>query len=255
MFDPRTLRDIPRLPGFLWRAVKLGSAQTDTLEVRPMKRVFSLVVAGILLAGMAGAQSDSTGVWGSREPVAQDARPDEIAAGTRFLVRLEDTLDTKKLESGKRFKMKLTEDLTTSSGLVIPRGKKIKAHISAVDKGARGRMLISLDEIETRKGWVPLIGTVVDVPGERGVQIRDNEGEITRAGGRKGRMIKGAAIGAGAGAITGAIAGGTKGAVIGAAAGAGIGVGAGMLFNQDLRLEKGTTMELRLDRNLRVPSR
>jgi outer membrane lipoprotein SlyB len=57
------------------------------------------------------------------------------------------------------------------------------------------------------------------------------------------------------GAVTGTVAGGSKGAIIGAAVGAGAGLGAGILTDRDLKLEKGTQLELRLDRPLVVPYR
>ncbi|OLD17529.1 MAG: hypothetical protein AUI85_06695 [Acidobacteriales bacterium 13_1_40CM_3_55_5] len=50
-----------------------------------------------------------------------------IPEGTTFLIRLQDKLDTKKLEQGKHFKAKLAEDLIAPDGSTIPRGKKIKA--------------------------------------------------------------------------------------------------------------------------------
>jgi hypothetical protein len=180
--------------------------------------------------------------------------PNAIPEGTRFIAILDDKLDTKKIDQGKKFKLKLAEDLMAPNGLVIPRGKKIKAHISSVDRGFHGRILMSFDEIETKHGWVPLIATVTGVPGEHGVnQTVGNEGEISRRGTDKRRVIEASAIGAGVGAAAGAAAGGGKGAAIGAAAGAGLGAGAGILTDRDLTLQKGTQIEVRLDRQLAVP--
>jgi hypothetical protein len=179
--------------------------------------------------------------------------PNAIPEGTRFIAILDDKLDTKKIDQGKKFKLKLAEDLMAPNGLVIPRGKKIKAHISSVDRGFHGRILMSFDEIETKHGWVPLIATVTGVPGEHGVnQTVGNEGEISRRTDKK-RAIESGAIGAGVGAAAGAAAGGAKGAMIGAAAGAGLGAGAGILTDRDLTLQKGTQLEVRLDRQLTVP--
>jgi len=53
--------------------------------------------------------------------------------------------------------------------------------------------------------------------------------------------------------MAGAAAGGGKGAAIGAAAGAGLGLGAGILSDRNFRLEKGTQLEVQLDRQLIVP--
>ena len=139
--------------------------------------------------------------------------PNAIPEGTRFIATLEDKLDTKKISPGKKFKMKLAEDLTAPNGQVIPRGKKIKGHVSSVERGFRGRILLSFDEIETKHGWVPLIATVTGVPGEHGVTpATGNEGEIERRGTDKRRAIEAAGVGAAVGAIAGAVAGGGKGA-------------------------------------------
>jgi hypothetical protein len=58
------------------------------------------------------------------------------------------------------------------------------------------------------------------------------------------------------GAAAGAMTGGNKGAAIGAAAGAGVGTASSWLFKgQDLKLDKGTHLEVRLDRDITVPQR
>ena len=182
------------------------------------------------------------------------APPNAIPEGTTFLARLEDRLDTSRLEPGKHFKLKLAEDLVSADGSTIPRGKKIKAHVSSIQQGLHARMLLSFDEIETRHGWMPLIATVTGVPGEHAVKQPDAEGEIERKGMSKRRMIETAAVGAALGTVAGAAAGGGKGAGIGAGAGAGAGALAGLLTDRNLRLDKGTILELRLDHALQVPS-
>lgn len=178
-----------------------------------------------------------------------------IPEGTSFIVRLDDKLDTRKLQQGKHFKAKLAEDLVAPDGATIPRGKKIKGHVSEVGQGFHGRLLLSFDEIETNHGWMPLVATVVDVPGEHGVRQTGSEGEIERRGGGNKRIAEGAVIGAGVGAAAGATAGGGRGAAIGAAAGGALGGAAGLLTDRTLVLDKGQNLELRLDRPLQVPWR
>ena len=180
--------------------------------------------------------------------------PNYIPDGTRFIVKLDDTLDSNKLKPGKKFTAKLAEDLVTPSGASIPAGKKIHGHVSEVDQGMHGRILISWDEIETRHGWRPLVASISDVPGEKGVKPVDEEGGIEKKGHNQRRTMEAAAIGAAAGAGTGAIAGGGRGAVIGAAAGAGVGLVGSMLTDRELKLNKGQQLELRLDRPLQVPA-
>jgi hypothetical protein len=179
--------------------------------------------------------------------------PNFIAEGTRFLVRMDDTLDTNKIKPGKSFKVKLAEDLVAPNGTVIPAGKKIRGHVSDVERGFHGRMMLAFDEIETRHGWRPLVAYVSDVPGERGTKTVSEEGEIERKGRSKQRTVEEAAAGAAIGATAGMIGGGGRGAAIGAGAGAGAGIAAGLLLDRDLKLQKGQQLELRLDRPLQVP--
>jgi hypothetical protein len=207
------------------------------------------VLLSALLVAPAASPAQSTPPLASRPGYASNSIPD----GTRFVVVLDDKLESSKINAGKNFKAKLGEDLTAPDGSVIPRGKKLKGHVSSVDKGLHGRVLLAFDSIETRHGWVPLAATVVGVPGEHGVKT-SNEGEIEKAGVSKKRVTEGALGGAVVGAGTGAAAGGAHGAVIGAAAGAAVGGTAAALTDRNLRLNKGQQLELQLDRPLQVPT-
>src|SRR5215475_627962 len=187
--------------------------------------------------------------------MAPQAPPNAIPEGTRFLIRLNDKLDTRNLQQGKHFKAKLAEDLVAGNGAVIPRGKTIKGHVSAVEQGLHARMMLSFDEIDTGHGSMPLIATVTGVPGDHAVKEPGEEGELQRKGMSKEHEIEAVAVGAGIGAAAGAVKGGGKGAGIGAGAGAGVGAIAGLLADHDLRLEKGTVLEVRLDHPLQIPWR
>ncbi len=205
---------------------------------------------------------------GQSNPASQDrttsnpsqvlgAPSNAIPEGTRFIIKLKDTLDTSKMDQGKHFKAELREDLVTPSGAIIPKGRTVKGHVGSFDRGYTGAHIqIALDEIETRKGWVPLIGTVTGVPGDPSVKSTENEGEVTRKGPNTRKVITDAAIGAGIGAVSGAALGGGKGAAVGAAVGAGLGTSTGLLFKgRDVKLSKDTQLEVRLDRDLVVPTR
>ncbi len=210
-------------------------------------------LCALLLSGLAAAQS-----YPSNYPQSSNypySGPGAIPEGTRFVVRLKDKLDSNKIKPGKQFKAELAEDLTAPNGQVISRGKTLRGHVSSVENGFHGRMILSFDDIDTNHGKMPIAATVTSVPGEHGVKPETGaEGEIERTGVDKRRAAEGAVIGAAAGTATGAIAGGSKGAVIGAVAGAGVGLGASILTGRDLTLQKGQQLELRLDRPLTVPT-
>ncbi len=212
------------------------------------KRSAWLVLSLFLLATLPGLAQFST-----RPADNGSTPPNYIPEGTRFIVKLNDTLDTAKMKPGKKFQAKLAEDLVTANGLTVPAGKKIKGHVSDIDRGLHGRILISFDEIETRNGWRPLVASVSDVPGEKGVKEIGPEGDIEKKGRSSRRMVETAAVGAAVGAAAGAATGGGRGAGIGAGAGAAVGLGAGLLLDRDLKLQKGQQLELRLDRPLQVP--
>jgi hypothetical protein len=165
----------------------------------------------------------------------KSAPPHAIADGTTFLIRLEDKLDVSRVQPGKRFKAKLEEDMMGADETIILHGARIRGHISAVGNGFHPRLLLSFDEIETQRGWAPLMATITAVPGEHGLTIGD-EGEIEREGQGSQRHDPDAdAIGARAG---------TAAAVVRT-----------IFSDHRLQLQKGTILEMRLDRPLRVPWR
>jgi len=194
----------------------------------------------------------------AKPSIAQDAAslvPNAVAQGTVFLIRLTDRLDTHTAKAGDHFHARLAEPLTTGGGLTIAMGKKIKGHVSAVEPGPHTRILLSFDEIQTAHGRVPLIATVTGVPGEHGLRQIGEEGEIGRKGMTKEEIAEAVVVGAGRGAAEGERSGGKKGAAQGAGAGAADAAFAAFESGHDLILEKGTALEIRLDRNLEVPER
>jgi hypothetical protein len=178
-----------------------------------------------------------------------------IAQGTVALIQLTDRLDTHTVKASERFEARLGEPLSAANGVTIAAGKKIKGHVSAVQPGWQTRMILSFDEIETGHGWMPLIATVTGVPGEHGLKQIGDEGEIGRKGMSKEEIAEAVVVGAGKGAEEGEKSGGKHGAVTGAGSGAATAAYSAFDSGHDLVLEKGTVLEIRLDRNLTIPSR
>jgi len=164
------------------------------------------------------------------------APPHAIAEGTTFLICLEDKLDVSRIQPGKRFKAKLEEDMMGPDETIILHGRRIKGHVSAVGNGFHPRLLLSFDEIETQRGWAPLLATITAVPGEHGLKIGD-EGEIEREGQGGGEHRDPDSDGIGSRAAA-------AGAVVRA-----------IFSDHRLQLQKGTILEVRLDRPLQVPRR
>jgi len=189
---------------------------------------------------------------------AQDAPSvpaNAVPQGTIVLIQLSDRLDTRTVKAGDHFHARLAEPLVTANGQIIEAGKRIKGHISAVEPGLRTRIILSFEEIETGRGWVPLIATVTGVPGEHGLRQIGEEGEIGRKGMTKEQIAEAVIVGAGEGAAQGERSGGKRGAASGAGSGAAAGAVSAFESGHDLVLDKGTALEIRLDRNLGIPSR
>ncbi len=188
---------------------------------------------------------------------AQDAPPapaNAVPQGTIALIQLTDRLDTHTAKAGDHFQARLAEPLTAPGGQTIEAGRKIKGHVSAVMPGLRTLLLLSFDEIETASGSSPLIATVTGVPGEHGLKQIGEEGEIGRQGLTKEQIAEAVVVGAGQGAESGMHSGGKRGAVNGAGSGAANGALSAFESGHDLVLEKGTALEIRLDRNLTLTS-
>lgn len=178
-----------------------------------------------------------------------------VAQGTVALIQLSDKLDTHTVKAGDHFQAKLAEPMTAANGSSIDAGRKIKGHVSAVEPGLNTRLLLSFDEIDTGHGWRPLIATVTGVPGEHGLRQIGEEGEIGRKGMSKEEIAEAVVVGAGEGAADGAHNGGKRGAAAGTGTGAANSALTAFEAGHELVLDKGTALEIRLDRNLTVPGR
>lgn len=170
--------------------------------------------------------------------------PHSIAQGTTFLIRLEDRLDSSRVQPGKRFKARLSENLLGSNLSRLMRDSRIKGHVSSVGNGLHPRLLLSFDEIETEHGWVPLMATITAIPGEHGLEVSGDEGEIAREGSSSRRHDGGSSE-------DGPKGDGGLGSEIGSA----VGAVKGLFGDRRLELLKGTTLEVRLDRPISVPWR
>lgn len=216
------------------------------------RKTLAVALAPLLVLPVGTALSAQQAV----APATTNSNAAMVSEGTRFLVRLEDKLTTKKDKVGKKFKLKTAEPLVAADGSILPAGAEIRGHVSRVEPAGatgRARLWLSFDEIRTPAGKVPVIASVASVPGEHSVRKGDSkEGEIEARTSKGSQEIQAAAIGAAIGAAAGAATKGGKGALIGA----GIGAVAGFLIasgmGQELELQKGTNIELQLERPLYV---
>lgn len=178
-----------------------------------------------------------------------------IPSGYHFLVGLDDELSTEKDKVNRKFEVKTLEPLQSTNGSVIPPGAKIRGHISRIEPAGttgRARIWLTFDNIDTHHGRLPLVAFVSSVPGEFSVKPGESkEGEIEARTSNRNEDLEAAAGGAAMGAKAGARAThNAKGAAAGAAMGGLAGFLAASGFGQELDLQKGTKLDLVLDRPL-----
>lgn len=219
------------------------------------KIFLTALTTALLLGALTAAAQDVPASRREERPAAPSLAQSAVAQGTRFLVRMEDELTTRKVEENKKFKVKTLEPLEAGNGLIVPPGAEIRGHVSHVEPASvtgRARIWLTFDDIKTKYGTLPIVADVVSVPGDHSVKSGPGkEGEIEARRGRGRDDLEAAAAGAAIGAAAGAASGrGGKGAGIGAAVGAAAGFLVSSGMGRELDLPKGSKLELELERPL-----
>lgn len=178
-----------------------------------------------------------------------------VVPGTKFLVRLDEELDTKETHEKKRFRVTTLEPLEAGEGIYLPPGAEIRGHVSRVESAGlagRAKIWLTFDEIHTKFATLPIVAEVVSVPGDHSVKT----GTTHQEGLIEGRTStqQAAAEAAGAAAAMGAVKGvkdkDKKEAAEGAAAAA---LAAYLMESgrgHEIDLVKGAKLELELERAL-----
>ncbi len=170
-----------------------------------------------------------------------------VVPGTRFLVRLEQELDTKETRT--------LEPMEAGNGIYLPAGAEVRGHVSRVESAGiagRAKIWLTFDEIHTKFGTLPIVAEVVSVPGDHSVRT----GTAPQEGLIEGRTStqQAAAQAAAAGAAIGAVKGVKNKDKKEAAQGAAVGAIAAYLMESgrghEIDLPKGAKLELELERAL-----
>jgi hypothetical protein len=177
-----------------------------------------------------------------------------VTPGTKFMVKLEEDLNTSNTPEKKRFKVETLEPLEAGSGIYLPAGAQISGHVSRIESAGiagRARLYLTFDEIHTRFGTLPIVADIAGVPGDKSVQVRpDHEGVIEGRTTTQQAAGQAAAEGAAMGALHGVKDKNAKEASEGALAGA---LAAYLMESgrgHELELLKGAKLELELERAL-----
>jgi hypothetical protein len=177
-----------------------------------------------------------------------------VVPGTRFLVSLEQDLNTKDVHQNQVFRVRTLEPLEAGGGIYLPSGIPIRGHISRVEPAGitgKARLWLTFDELHAKFGTLPIVAEVVSVPGDHSIKSGPlQEGVIE---GRSSSQ-KDAATAAAAGAATGAVKGVKDKNKKEAAEGAALAALEAYLVEsgrgQELQLPRGAKLELELERAL-----
>jgi len=177
-----------------------------------------------------------------------------VAPGTRFLVTLEQDMNTRVVRQNQEFRVRTVEPLGAGQGVYLPAGAEIRGHISRVEPAGttgRARLWLTFDEIQTHFGSLPIVAGVASVPGDHSIKSGPmHEGVIEGRSGTQKDAAQAAATGAAMGAVQGVKDKNKKEAAEGAAIGA---LEAYLMEagrGQELNLPRGAKLELELERAL-----
>ena len=177
------------------------------------------------------------------------AAPDtfHVTAGTRILLSLVNSLNTKKSRAGDRVYLRTAIPVAVHDRIVIPRDSDVAGTIveSPAAKGKKGELYIRFDSLTLPNGVTRDLLSRPDGSGEgKLASTADTAGDVRRT-------AEGAGIGASVGGIAGAAAGHAGlGLGIGGLAGAAAGLGGIFSKKPEPILHPGTTLEMVLDRDL-----
>ena len=176
---------------------------------------------------------------GDPEPAVQG--PVELPAGTNFVIRMIDGVDSETNSVGQTFAASLDEPVMQGGETIIPRGADVTVKLVDAKESGKlaGRASLTLDLQSIR-----INGRMVDINTQTVSQESSSRTE------RTGKVAGGTAA---LGAIIGAIAGGGKGAAIGAGAGAAAGAGAEVVTKgQRVKIPSETRLTFVLDNPVRL---
>lgn len=227
----------------------------------------TLIVAVLLFPAMAqqpAAQSESSQPSQAMGTHETDRRGNQeepretyaVARGTRFLVKLEGELDSRKTHENARFEVLTLEPLDAGKGVYLRPGAVIEGHVRRVDPATdagRARIWLIFDDIHTQFGSFPVVAEVVSVPGDRTVREGiNNQGFIEARPVATRAALQAAAMGAAMGAVPGVRIKQKKVAAGGALLGALNAYLQEAARGREISLPEGEKLELQLQRALYV---
>ena len=198
-----------------------------------MRKVMIVGVTILAALGSAVAQTNAVGT---------DDRQVTIPAGTRILIRMTDSVDSREQTAGYRFAASLETNLQVGDLVVAPTGTIIYGRLDSASSAGRmsgsSELALELTDIAIDGTAYPLITSTYEIKGS----------------GKGANTAKDVIGGTGLGALIGGLAGGGRGAGIGALAGAVGGTAiAGSRRGQQLSIPSESLIEFRLEQPVTLP--
>lgn len=192
-----------------------------------MRKAMIVALTILTALGTAVAQTDAA---------AKDNRQVTVPAGTRILIRMIDSVDSREQSAGYRFTASLETNLQVGDVVVAPRGTTIYGRLASASSAGRmsgnAELALELTDIVIDGTAYPLSTSTYEITG----------------GGKGSKTAKDVIGGTGLGALIGGLAGGGKGAGIGALAGAAGGTAiAGSKRGKPLSIQSESLLEFRLE--------
>ena len=191
----------------------------DEIQVIPIEKILALTVTG-----------RSTASTGSTM-VPPPAKATGLPVGTRLLVKLMESIDTRKNKAGSRFTASLEGKLMVDGQEMVAAGSKVYGQIVTAKRGGIGKkkpvLELKLIEISINGELRPIKTNLLSGTGE--------------SGGAGGKVLKGAAIGG--------LASGSSGAKDGAKIGLGVAILGG---GKHAGISSGTLLEFHLAEALKL---
>ena len=186
-----------------------------------------------------------------------------VAQGSSARLSLQTQLSSKINEVGDEVTAVLYEAVRGSDGrIAIPRGTEFIGRVTQVQAAKRPQkeatMTIVFETMRMSFG-TEKISTVVtaidDYGNDEKMRAKDDEGKVG-AGRNGGRTARNAGLGGGLGGLGGMIIGAAGGGLGGVAGAIGGGVAGGVLMTKgnDIKLQSGTILRIRFEREVKVPA-
>ncbi len=192
----------------------------DEIQVIPIGKILALTVTG-----------RSAASTGSTMVPPPPAKATGLPVGTRLLVKLMESIDTRKNKAGSRFTAKLEGKLVVDGQEMVAAGSKVYGQIVTAKRGGIGKkkpvLELKLIEISINGELRPIKTNLLSGTGE--------------GGGAGGKVLKGAAIGG--------LASGSSGAKDGAKIGLGVAILGG---GKHAGINSGTLLEFHLAEALKL---